>query len=76
VYTESIINYERKCAHAEIKERANEISMCAEEDRFNFFYQLSCYHVCQISEQQKTLSGILLSQKKIVGALSEIREHT
>jgi len=32
----------RKCACVEIKEHADEISTCAEEDWFHLFYQLSC----------------------------------
>ena len=38
------------------------------------FFTSSVATLRQISEQQKTLSWILLKQNKIVGALSEIRE--
>ena len=65
----------RKCACVEIKEaHVDEISMCAEEDWFHLFFTSSVTTLCQISEQQKTLSWILLKQNKIIGALRNKRE--
>jgi len=58
----------------EIKELADKMSTRAEEDRFNLFDQLTVTTLCHISEQQKTISWILLTLNKIIGALSEIRE--
>ena len=48
--------------------------MCGRRLVSSLFYQLS-HNLHQISEQQKTLSWILLKQNKTVSTLSEIRER-